>query len=354
MRGVVYRGPRSVELVDDLPEPRVSHRRDAVVPVSATAMCGTDLHPYRGEIPAFEPGTVLGHEFVGTIVDAGEEVPVNAGDRVVASDVVACGRCQACARGWHYQCPQVTLFGYSTVVGPSLPGGQAEFVRVPFADTVLSPVPPELTDEEVLFVGDILSTGYGAVAAAGLAPGDVVGVVGGGPVGLCAAMCARAAGASAVVVADTDPSRREHADSLGFVSVAPEAFGTELARASDKVGARAVIEAVGSDAALRLAVEGAGPRSTVVAVGAHHSLETPFPAGTAFAHELTVRFVVGDPIAVREHLIPLLRAKLIDPVSLISHRLPLSDAVHAYDLFDRRAASKVVLTIDSDPLGEPS
>jgi len=344
MRGVVYCGPRSVRLADDLPMPTVAGRRDAVVRVTTTAICGTDLHPYRGEIPAFEPGTVFGHEFVGVVVDAGEDVPFPAGTRVVASDVVACGRCSVCVKGWHYHCPQVQLFGSSTLVGPDLPGGQADYVRVPFADVVLSPVPADVADEDALFVGDILSTGYGAVAASGIAPGAVVGVVGAGPVGLCAAMCATAAGASRVVMADLDPVRRAFAESLGFTAAAPEEFTAALERASDKQGARAVIEAVGTGAALGLAVDGAGPRSTVVAIGVHHAPDTPFDAGVAFARELTVRFVVGDPIAVRENLVPLLQAGRIVPSKIISHRLSLDDAVRAYELFDRREASKVVLS----------
>lgn len=344
MRGVVYRGPHDVELVHDLPVPRLQSGRDAVVRVTAAAICGTDLHPYRGEIPGFRPGTVLGHEFVGTVAEAGPEVPFDVGDRVLASDVVACGRCAMCARGWHYQCPQVTLFGYDTVVGPSVPGGQADYVRVPFADVVLSSIPAELTDEQALFAGDILSTGYAAVAASEAEPGDVVGVVGAGPVGICAAQCAAAAGAAGVVVTDTDPARRENAARLGFTAVEPDGFAKTLDGLFGGHGARSVIEAVGSDAALRHAVESAGPRATVVAVGAHHATRMPFPSKAAFAQELTVRFVVGDPIRFRDQVVALVRAGLLDPAAIVSHRLPLSEAVHAYELFDSRAAFKVVLT----------
>src|SRR5262249_34824245 len=152
----VYRGPGDVAVVGHLPEPELSGPRDAVVRVTRSAICGTDLHPYRGEIPGFEPGTVLGPEFTGVVVEAGVAVPSAPVERVLASDLVACGRCRVCARGWHYHCPEVTLFGYSTVVGPSLPGGQAEHVRVPFADVVLSRCPDGLSDEHVLFAGDVL------------------------------------------------------------------------------------------------------------------------------------------------------------------------------------------------------
>jgi 2-desacetyl-2-hydroxyethyl bacteriochlorophyllide A dehydrogenase len=344
MRGVVYEGPGKLRLAEDLPRPQVMNPRDAVLRVTTTAICGTDLHPYRGELPGFEPGTVLGHEFTGTIAEAGSEVRFPIGTRVIASDLVACGRCASCTRGWHYQCAQVSLFGYSTVVGYPVPGGQADYVRVPFADVVLWPVPDDLTDEQVLFAGDILATGYAAVDAARVVPGELAAIVGAGPVGLCAAQCAAAAGASAVIVTDTDPARRAQAERLGFSPVEPDGFAAALACAGGDYGARTVIEAVGSDAALRTAVESAGPHGTVVAVGAHHSSAAPFPSGLAFARELTIRFVVGDPIRFREPVIALIRAGRLDPLELISHRLPLSDAVKGYELFDRREATKIVMS----------
>jgi 2-desacetyl-2-hydroxyethyl bacteriochlorophyllide A dehydrogenase len=339
VRGVVYRGPGSVEVAADLPEPQVTGPRDAVVRVRATGICGTDLHPYRGEVPAFEPGTVLGHEFAGEVVDAGREARWAAGDRVFASDVVACGRCERCRRGWHYQCPDVTLFGCSTLVGAALPGGQADYVRVPYADVVLSRTPDDVTDEQALFVGDVLSTGHCAVEAAGIEPGGAIGIVGAGPVGLCTAMCARAAGADTVVLADPDASRRELATGLGFAATTPDGLAAAL-----EGHAAALVEAVGSAAALGLAVHAAAPRGTVVVVGAHSATPAPFPAGVAFARELSMRFVVGDPIRVRDRVLALLRAGLVDPGAVVSHRLPLADAVHAYDLFDRRVATKVVLS----------
>lgn len=344
MRAVVYEGPGKLRLAEDLPKPRVADPRDAVLRVTTTAICGTDLHPYRGELPGFEPGTVLGHEFTGTIAEAGPQVPFPVGTRVIASDLIACGRCVSCAKGWHYQCSRASLFGYSTVVGYPVPGGQADYVRVPFADVVLWPAPDDLTDEHVLFAGDILATGYAAVDAAGVISGELAAVVGAGPVGLSAAQCAAAAGASAVVMTDTDPARRAQAARLGFVAVEPCGFAEALAYAGGDHGARTVIEAVGSDSALRTAVESAGPHGTVVAVGAHHSSAAPFPSGLAFARELTVKFVVGNPIRFREPVIELIRTGRLDPLGLISHRLPLSDAVGGYELFDRREATKIVMS----------
>ncbi len=342
MKAVVYRGPRRV-VVQEMAQPRITHPRDAIVRVTRTAICGTDLHPYRGEIPGFPAGTVLGHEFAGTVQDAGPEVPFTAGQRVFASDIVACGRCADCARGWHYQCACVTLFGYATVVGTDVAGGQAEYCRVPFADVVLSRTPEDVTDEQVLFVGDVLTTGYAAARNAAITPGDLVAVVGGGPVGLLAALCARTAGAACVVVADPDPGRRAFAASFGLLAAPPEHLSQTVRELTSGRGAQAVIEAVGSDGALRCALDAAGPRAAVSAVGAHHSAAMPFPTELAFTRELTLRFTVGDPIALRDQVLALVRSGQLDPSKIISHRLPLREAPAAYELFDSRRAFKVVL-----------
>ncbi|MDW5329539.1 alcohol dehydrogenase catalytic domain-containing protein [Plantactinospora sp. KLBMP9567] len=339
MRGVVFRGPRELEVVTDLPEPAVRGPRDAVVRVTRSAICGSDLHPYRGGIPDFAPGTVLGHEFVGVVVDAGAEVPFAAGDRVSASDVIACGRCARCARGWHYHCPEATLFGYSTVVGPAVPGGQAEYVRVPFADVVLAACPPELSDEQMVFVGDLLSTACAAATAA-VVPGDLTTVVGGGALGQLSAMCARAFGAAHVVLADPEPVRREDARALGFEAVEPGRLAAALDRHG---GAAGVIEAVGSDSALATAVGAAAPRAIIAVVGAHSSRAMPLATQTAFTRELTLTFIVGDPIRDRARAVALLRSGALDPTAVISHRLHLTEAVDGYRLFDRREALKVVL-----------
>ncbi|MFI5776805.1 alcohol dehydrogenase catalytic domain-containing protein [Nocardia sp. NPDC051570] len=348
MKGVVYQGPYRVEIDAELPMPRVRDARDAVVRVTRTAICGSDLHPYRGEMPDFAPGTVLGHEFAGVVAAVGADVPFAVGDRVFASDLVACGRCPACARDWHYHCDNASLFGYSTIVGPAVAGGQAEYVRVPFADIVLARSPEDLTDEQVLFAGDVLTTGYAAAADAGIGSGDTVGVVGAGPVGVLAAQCAQALGAGAVIVSDPDPARRAMAESVGIAAVAPDDFGRALDAVSDGWGARAVLEAVGTDAALLCALRSVGPRGTVVAAGAHSAAAMPFPSGLAFTRELTIRFTVGDPIRHRDQALGLIRSGLVDPARIISHRLPLSQARRGYELFDRRAAFKVVLLADGD------
>ncbi|WP_328603279.1 alcohol dehydrogenase catalytic domain-containing protein [Amycolatopsis sp. NBC_00345] len=337
MKGVVYCGPGEVR-VRDLPMPVVRDPRDVVVRVTRTAICGTDLHPYRGELPGFPAGTVLGHEFAGVVQETGAGSPFAVGDRVFASDVIACGRCRHCERGRHYQCASVSLFGYADVVGAPVDGGQAEYVRVPFADVVLAAIPVGVSDEQAVFVGDVLTTAYGAVRDAGVTAGDTVAVVGGGPVGLLGALCARQAGASRIVVADREPVRRERARSMGFEAVPPAQLSTTVRGGADRV-----IEAVGTDAALLTALEVTGPAACVAVAGAHHSTAMPFPTGLAFARELTIRFSVGNPIRLRAEVLALVAAGELDPVDVVSHRFALDDAAHAYREFDQRIAFKVMM-----------
>lgn len=343
MKGVVWRGVRDVRL-EELPAPQLSGPRDAIVRVTRSAICGTDLHPYRGEIEDFPVGTVLGHEFTGVVELAGPEADARAGDRVLASDLIACGRCAYCAEGWHYQCPEASLFGYGTVVGEYVPGGQAEYVRVPNADVVLSPIPAELEDEQALLVGDVLTTGHTAAAEAGVGPGQSVAVVGCGPVGLCALMCARLRGAETLVAVDPDPTRRAAAARLGAVALAPGPDAAAEIREITGGGADVVLEAVGNEAALLLSLDALRPRGTLVVVGSHSSDALPFPAREAFAKELTIRFAVGDPIRSRDEVLGAVLAGELDPMPLISHRISLAEAPRAYEMFDRRQALKVVLT----------
>ncbi|HMI80892.1 MAG TPA: alcohol dehydrogenase catalytic domain-containing protein [Solirubrobacterales bacterium] len=333
MRAVVLQGPRRVE-VCELADPVLLEAGDAIVAVSLAAICGTDLHAYRGEVDGVPPGTVLGHEFVGEIVAVGAAVrSLVPGQRVVASDLVACGECRWCERGWHYQCSRASLFGYGTAVGADLAGGQAELVRVPNADLLLCPIADGIDDEDAVFVADVLATAWMAVAESGLGEGESLAVVGCGPVGLCTVSCALRAGAGAVFAVDSDPRRVARAVELGAVAVTSDG-GPE---------ADVVVEAVGSDAALATALELVRPRGTVVAVGAHRSEAMPFPAREAFARELTLKFVVGDPLGVREELLAEIEAGRLSPGAIVSHRLPLERAAEAYRLFDAREAVKVVL-----------
>ncbi|MGH2852556.1 MAG: alcohol dehydrogenase catalytic domain-containing protein, partial [Solirubrobacteraceae bacterium] len=221
MRAVRLAGPERIE-VADVADPVIQHETDAIVRVTHTAICGADLLPYHGYTPGFEVGTVLGHEFVGTLVDAGDGLAgrFDSGARVVNTSMTSDGTCAHCRAGRPTQCDTRALFGYSGVY-PRLDGGQAELVRIPRADRCLWPVPDAVSTEDAVFVADILPTGFLAVERAGIGAGDVAVVLGCGPVGLMAVLCAVGA-ARRVIAVDGIASRRELAASLGAQAVEPD------------------------------------------------------------------------------------------------------------------------------------
>src|SRR3954469_10065343 len=207
MRAVTFQAPGEVG-VDEVGEPSISHPDDAIVRIDASGICGSDLHIYHGRIK-MEQGFVIGHEFVGTVLEAGDAVTrVNVGDRVLGCFHTACGACSYCMRGAYHACDEARVFGHGATLG-SLQGAQAEQVLVPRANMTLRRVPEGMSDDAALFAGDVMGTGYHAVVEAGVRPGDVVAVLGLGPVGLCAVQVAKAAGAARVVAVDTVAERLE-------------------------------------------------------------------------------------------------------------------------------------------------
>src|SRR3989441_9885863 len=219
MKAVVLRAPGDVG-VDDVPDPAILDDGDALVTVRATAICGADLFPFHGLTPGFEAGTVLGHEFAGEILEVGPGVRgLQRGQRVVNTSMISDGTCPSCLAGRVTQCEGRSLFGYSGVY-PRLDGGQAELVRVPQADRALRVLPDEVSDEAAVFLADILPTGYGAAVRGGGSAGDTVAVVGCGPVGLMAVMCA-AGVAGRGIAGDGGAARRELAGRLGAETAPP-------------------------------------------------------------------------------------------------------------------------------------
>jgi 2-desacetyl-2-hydroxyethyl bacteriochlorophyllide A dehydrogenase len=341
MKAVVLAGPADVR-VESVADPRVEAATDAVVEVRTAAICGADLFPFHGRTPGFENGTVLGHEFVGIVRDVGAEVAsVRPGQRVVNTSMVLCGACPSCVAGRPTQCTGRALFGYSGVY-PRLDGGQAELVRVPNADSVLAPLPEEVSDEAAVFLADNLPTGHDAVVRGEAAAGDTVCVVGLGAVGLMAVMCAADLGA-AVIAVDGVSARREAAERLGARAVSPEAAADVVAAETDGLGADVVVEAAGSPGALDAALRLARGRGVVSVVGAHFEPDYPLDNGLMFERELTLRFSIGDSAGHREMLLERIATGRLDPAQVVTHRFPLADAAAAYRLFDRRAATKVML-----------
>jgi threonine dehydrogenase-like Zn-dependent dehydrogenase len=341
MKAVRLIAPEDVR-VEDVAEPELLEPGDAIVRVKATAICGADLFPYHGMTPGFESGTVLGHEFVGVVEAVGDGVTaVKSGQRVVNTSMISDGTCPHCRAGRVTQCESRALFGYSGVY-PRLEGGQAELVRIPNADRSLFVVPEGVSDDDAVFVADILPTGYAGVRRGEVGVGDVVVVLGAGPVGLMAVMSAVGA-ARELIAVDGVAARRALAETLGAHAVAPEDAAGAVASASAGMGADVVIEAAGALPALDASLELVRPQGTVSVIGAHFEPDYPLNNLLMFEKEITLRFTIGDPTRDRERLLATIGAGAMKPSQVITHRMPLAEAPDAYRLFDAREATKIVL-----------
>jgi alcohol dehydrogenase len=342
VKAVLLRAPGDVA-VEEVADPTILEPGDAIVAVHATAICGADLFPFHGLTPGFEVGTVLGHEFAGEVGEVGPAVEqVRPGQRVVNASMISDGTCPSCRAGRVTQCERRSLFGYSGVY-PRLDGGQAELVRVPQADRALRALPDEVSDETAVFLADILPTGFAAVVRGGVSAGDTVVVVGCGPVGLMAVLCA-AGVAGRVIAVDGVAARRELAERLGAEAAAPDEAAAVVAAATGGLGADVVIEAAGSAGGLDASLKLARGRGVVSVVGAHFEPDYPLDNALMFERELTLRFSIGDPTADGGLLLSRLSSGELDPAAIVTHRLPLADAAEAYRLFDSREATKVVLS----------
>ena len=344
MRAVVFGGVREVR-VTDVPDAVVEEADDAVVRVTRTAICGSDLHFFHGKAP-IEPGDVLGHEAVGVVEAVGPNVDrFSPGDRVIVAFNIACGACWFCLRGEHQLCDDFRNLG-AGAFGGSLAGAQATYVRVPVADVNLLHAPDDIDDERVLFVGDVLTTGVYAASIAEIEPGSTVAVVGCGPVGFFCVQAARSFGAGRVFAVDMEPGRLALAAGVGAepVNVRERHPASALAEATDGRGADVVIEAVGTPAAFESAVGMVRRGGRVVVVGVYAGESVELQLGVYWARALTLRFSGICPVhAWWKRAMDELVAGRIDPSPLISHRLPLEEAAEGYALFDRRQATKVVL-----------
>ncbi|MGH8999331.1 MAG: alcohol dehydrogenase catalytic domain-containing protein [Acidimicrobiia bacterium] len=342
MNAAVFYAPHDVR-VEEVPVPDELGHDEVLVRVERTAICGTDLHPYEGHME-MEEGVVLGHEFLGTITETGEGVNLDAGDRVTCGCVVSCGACYFCRRNEPGRCAGQRMFGMGLVLG-DLQGAQTEYVTIPYANRNVRKLPGDATDEQLdnlLFTGDIITTGYEAVKKA-FRPGDVVAVVGAGPVGLCAAMSAVALGASAVVSVDTVPERLKLAEQLGAVAVTPKEAADAILDLTDWRGADIVVDAAGHPSALTAtaAYVRSGGTISIPAVYLDDAIELPW--GEFFLKG--VNFTMGASHFNRsiDEVIALVLADKLTPARIVSHRMPLSAADEAYRLFAAREATKVVL-----------
>jgi threonine dehydrogenase-like Zn-dependent dehydrogenase len=346
MRAIEFRAPFQVRC-GSLPDPRVVDSRDVVLRVDLSAICGSDLHVYRGVEAGLDAGTVMGHEFLGTVVDAGPGVRrFGRGARVVSPFSSNCGRCFFCRGSLPSRCTEGQLFGW-VQGGRGLQGGQAEYVRVPWADSTLVELPPGVPDEQALLAGDVLSTGLHCAENGAIRAGDVVAVLGAGPVGLAAVIAARDLGASRVLAVDSVPERLELAERFGGEALRLDAedVPARVRAATDGRGADVVLEAVGSAQASRLAYELVRTGGTISAPGVHNEPVFAFSPGQVYDKNLTYRAGRAPVRALMERVLARLGSASLDVSPLISHRLSLEEAPRGYEIFERRSerCTKVVL-----------
>jgi alcohol dehydrogenase len=345
MKALVYHGP-GAKSWEEVPRPEIAADTDAIVRVDATTICGTDLHILKGDVPAMVDGRIIGHEAVGTVDAIGGAVKnVKVGDRVLVSCVSACGACRFCREGRYGQC----LGGGGWILGNEIDGTQAEYVRVPFADNSTYPVPAGVSDEELLMLADILPTAYEVGVLNGqVRPGDVVAVVGAGPIGLSAITGARLFSPSLVVAIDLAATRLDAAKVFGADVVVNNGEQDPIAAVRDLtggLGADVVIEAVGVPATFELAAELVRPVGRVANIGVHGKPVT-LHLERLWSRDVTITTGLVDTSSIPT-LLKLVASHQIDAERFVTHRFGFDDFTEAYDVFARAndtGALKVVLT----------
>ncbi len=344
MKALVYHGPglRAWETVND---PTVVDPTDAVVQIDSSTICGTDLHILKGDVPEVQPGTVLGHEAVGTVVQTGSGVAtLHEGDRVLVSCITSCGRCRFCREGHYGLCTG----GGGWIFGHLIDGLQAEFARVPFADTSVHKVPESLTDEQVLFLADILPTAYEVGILNGkVGPGDTVAIVGAGPIGLAAIMTAKLFTPGRIIAIDLDAGRLAKAREFGADETIDNGSVDALAAVmelTNGLGVDVAIEAVGVPDTFELCTELIRPGGRVANVGVHGHSAT-LHLEKLWIKDVTITTGLVDTVTTPT-LMQLIEQGKLDPTPFATHRFALGDTMAAYDTFAAAAetnALKVVL-----------
>lgn len=343
MKAVIYRGPRDFR-VEDIAEPKIEQAKDAIVKITNVAICGSDLHIYHGDMPQ-TPGMPVGHEYVGVVAEVGAGVTgFKKGDRIVGSFNIACGTCPNCRSGLWHQCRYGGVLGYGPMMG-NLPGVQAEFGRIPFADINLRKIPDGVDEKKALFCGDNLSTVFGALKNVQFQAGESVAVIGCGPIGLQAVQTAVALGAGQVVALDMVADRLKQAEAFGAktIDVGKDNVAEASKQLTQKRGFAVVVEAVGGPKTLETAFTIVGQGGRVTAVGVSNAPTFPFPLLKALTFDLTFRTGLANIHRDIDQTLALVSAGRIDPSKVLSHEIPLKDAVKAYEMFDRREATKIFL-----------
>ena len=344
MKALVYHGPGARKW-EDVPDATIEAPTDVVMQVDAATICGTDLHILKGDVPEVTPGTILGHEAVGTVVATGDAVTTLAeGDRILASCITSCGRCPSCRSGRYGLCTG----GGGWILGHLVDGVQAELARIPFADTSAYRIPPTLGDEDVLFLADILPTSYEVgILAGGVKPGDTVAIVGAGPIGLAAVLTARLYTPGRIVVLDPDETRLDRARRSGAsdtVAVTGTAAVEEVLALTGGVGVDVAIEAVGIPETFELCTDIVRPGGHVANVGVHGKPAT-LHLEKLWIKDVTITTGLVDTTTT-PRLLQLIESRKLDPSIFATHRFSLDETMEAYDAFGDAAttgAFKVVL-----------
>jgi alcohol dehydrogenase len=337
MKAVIFDGVGSVK-VGDAPKPDLQTSKDALIRVTHASICGSDLHILSGRVTV-EKNVIIGHEGVGVVEKTGSDViRVKPGDRVAVSVTIQCGECINCRNGQVALCKNGGMFGHGKGWG-GFPGTQAEYMRIPYADMVLEPIPADLTEEQAIFVGDILSTGYMACENGSVRPGDVVAIWGAGPVGLCTVASARLFGASRIVSVDLLNYRLEAAKRLG-ADIVINPTETDVAKETKKItggrGADVTIEAIGSPEALNSCLESVKGGGNISIVGVFSFDKVEISIREMLRRRLQIRAALVNMVNMGR-LMSLIKGGKLDLTPLITHRMPLSKAEEAYRIFSSRS-----------------
>ena len=349
MKALVYHGPGE-KAWETVPDPTIEAATDVIVKITSSTICGTDLHILKGDVPAVKPGTILGHEAVGIIVETGSAVTtLEAGDRVLVSCITSCGRCRFCKEGHYGLCTG----GGGWIFGHLIDGLQAEYARVPFADNSVYKVPDALSDEQVLFLADILPTAFEVgVLNGGIEPGDTVAIVGAGPIGLAAVMTAKLFTPGHIVAIDIDDARLECAREFGADVTINNSSDTALAEVmelTEGLGADVAIEAVGIPSTFELCTELVRPGGRVANVGVHgHSVTLHLE--TLWIRDVTIKTGLVDTFSTAK-LLKLISDGKLDATAFATHRFPLSETMSAYDTFGDAAATHALkVVLEAEPV----
>lgn len=342
MKALVYRGPGKKAL-EDHPKPDINAPTDAIVKITKTTICGTDLHILKGDLPSCKPGRILGHEGVGIVEKIGPAVTAfKPGDRVLISCVSACGKCDYCRKQMYSHC---TAGGW--ILGNTIDGTQAEFVRTPFADTSLYHIPADADEEALVMLSDILPTGFECGVLNGkVEPGSVVAVVGAGPVGMAALLTAQFFSPAEIIMIDLDDNRLEVARRFGATAVVNSSDGEAVERIMSLTGERGVdtaIEAVGIPATFELCEKIIGPGGTIANIGVH-GVKVDLHLESLWDRNISITTRLVDTVTI-PMLFKTVRSRKIDPKLLITHRFKLNDILNAYETFANAAKTKALKVI---------